>query len=81
MSDWNPGYVVGGKTSTAGERLGETGPLRQVAGQAPWEPDLFPSVRCVWHFAVLWGKTELMLNTSYAGGFFKSRSTWEDGVY
>jgi type II secretory pathway pseudopilin PulG len=51
------------------------------AGQAPWEPDLFPSVRCVWHFAVLWGKTELMLNTSYAGGFFKSRSTWEDGVY
>ena len=49
-------------------------------GQA-WEPDLFPSVRCVWHFAVLWGKTELMLNTSYAGGFFKSRSTWEDGVY
>ncbi|HAR66424.1 MAG TPA: hypothetical protein DCR55_09470 [Lentisphaeria bacterium] len=51
-----------------------------VVGRA-WEPDLFPSARCFWHFDVLWGKKELVLNTSFAGGFFKSMLIWEDGVY
>lgn len=51
------------------------------AGGQPWEPDLFPSVRCVWHFEVMWGRTEYVLNTSFAGGFFASKAKWEDGVY
>ncbi len=47
----------------------------------PWEPHLFPTVRCFWHYKVVWGKTELVLNTSAEGGFFLSRLEWEEGIY
>lgn len=47
----------------------------------PWESHLFPAVRCFHHYRAVWGKKEIVLNTSYEGGYFLSRLTWENGVY
>ena len=47
----------------------------------PWDSHLFPAVRCFYHYRFVWGKREIVLNTSYEGGYFLSRLTWEDGIY
>jgi type II secretory pathway pseudopilin PulG len=47
----------------------------------PWDDHLFPAVRCFYHFNNVWGKNELVLNTSYEGGFFRSKLKWEEGIW
>ncbi|MFT5128517.1 MAG: prepilin-type N-terminal cleavage/methylation domain-containing protein [Rhodothermales bacterium] len=46
-----------------------------------WEPELFPAVRCFYHWKAVWGRQEIVLNMAITGDFFKSRAQWEDGVY
>ena len=43
----------------------------------PWSEDDFPAVRCFYHWKVLWGSSELVLNTAVSGRIFESKITWE----
>ena len=45
-----------------------------------WSEDDFPAVRCFYHWKVLWGKSELVLNTAVSGRTFESRLKWEEGA-
>lgn len=47
----------------------------------PWEGYRFPSTRCFYHYKNVWGSKELVLNTSYDGGYFKSKLSWEEGIW
>ena len=47
---------------------------------APWSEDDFPAVRCFYHWKVLWGKNQLVLNTAVSGRTFESRLKWEEGA-
>jgi type II secretory pathway pseudopilin PulG len=46
-----------------------------------WQEELFPAVRCFYHWKAVWGRQEIVLNMAITGDFFKSRAEWEDGVY
>ena len=45
-----------------------------------WSEDDFPAVRCFYHWKVLWGSKELVLNTAVSGRTFESRLKWEEGA-
>jgi len=45
-----------------------------------WSEDDFPAVRCFYHWKVLWGSNELVLNTAVSGRTFESRLQWEEGA-
>ena len=45
-----------------------------------WSEDDFPAVRCFYHWKVLWGKNQLVLNTAVSGRTFESRLKWEEGA-
>jgi type II secretory pathway pseudopilin PulG len=47
----------------------------------PWPMETFPVIRCFWHWPVLWGKREIVINAAYDGSFFYSRLKWEEGLY
>ncbi len=47
----------------------------------PYEEHLFPTARCFYHWGIIWGKKELVLNSAYTGKVFRSKAKWEEGVY
>jgi len=49
-------------------------------GKGAWSEDDFPAVRCFYHWKVLWGSKELVLNTAVSGRTFESRLKWEEGA-
>jgi prepilin-type N-terminal cleavage/methylation domain-containing protein len=55
----------------------------QVHGlDEPYDPTLFPVVRCFWHLRAGSGNLRApVLNISYAGNFFLSRLQWELGAW
>ena len=81
---WAPASMAGNtwgevKEEQMARGLGRTADFEQEGD--PWMPELFPAARCFYHWSALWGKNELVLNTSYAGNVFISRLHWEDGTY
>lgn len=82
---------ISGTSALSGKTWGQVKEVQLASGMgrqpvfettgAPWELDTFPTVRCVYHWSVLWGKNQLVLNTAYAGTFFLSQLKWESGVY
>lgn len=51
-----------------------------IAGR-PWAPELFPVIRCFWHYTVIGGKKELVLNAGFDAHAFMGRMKWEEGSY
>ncbi len=51
----------------------------------PWDPSLFPVVRCGWHLnkkkSVSSGDNAPVQNVGYIGNFFLSKNEWEDGTW
>lgn len=76
MTGWTWGQV---KEEQLSKGLGRHADFEEPG--EPWTPELFPAARCFYHWSVLWGKNELVLNVSYAGNVFLSRLRWEDGTY
>ncbi len=62
-------------------------PGGSASNPIPWDKTLFPVLRCFWHINRLHkittiGNNEVpVLNVSYAGNFFLSKSEWEQGVW
>jgi len=63
-------------------------PTYPPSGQGtPWDPTLFPVLRCFWHINRLEKKSVIgnddlpVLNVSYAGNTFLSKAMWEQGVW
>jgi prepilin-type N-terminal cleavage/methylation domain-containing protein len=46
-----------------------------------WSEDIFPTVRCFYHWKVLWGSNQLVLNAAASGRYFESRLKWEEGQH
>lgn len=61
----------------------KTGDGKETAG--PWDPSLFPMVRCGWHLnkkkPVSSGDNAPVQNVGYIGNFFLSKNKWEDGTW
>ena len=45
-----------------------------------WNEDDFPAIRCFYHWKVLWGTNELVLNTAVSGRTFVSKLVWVQGA-
>jgi len=56
-------------------------PANWTAASTAWDPTLFPVVRCFYHYGVVWGKKEVVLNASYDGNYFLTKLEWEQGIY
>ncbi len=62
----------------------ETG-YGRTSGSGPWDPSLFPMIRCGWHLNKRKSNTAPdnapVLNISYVGNYFMSMNEWERGVW
>jgi len=47
----------------------------------PWDPTVFPVVRCFFHMKKKGNSSVPCLNVSYAGNFFMSQAEWERGQW
>jgi prepilin-type N-terminal cleavage/methylation domain-containing protein len=81
LCSWNPpetwwGYKAKQIRKGWGKNLGDFSDESLGA----WSEDDFPAVRCFYHWKVLWGSNELVLNTAVSGRTFESRLKWEEGA-
>ncbi len=53
----------------------------QQRSEGAWTGTYFPVVRCFYHWKYVWGKNELVMNTSYDGNIFKSALQWETKIW